>query len=253
MQNKLIKLLQLSTAVLLITVFIMFVAIPAPTSAQTATPTIPPPPAVPTTGAPIVPQNASSSMLFLTMTLDFLGQGPFLNLVNLQPQNQPFRNGNACIYPSGANASSDVSCLNGLTTAIGLQLMWSPTSSNTWKNNNAAGIVIPNRKDGLPWGTNSYKVCVKIPTYLRNCQEKSIMASTEISMRLQYPGDSNNDNMINGLDYNPVYECFGKTTASPNCGHEGADLNGDGINDSLAQGNVKDLRIYLYGWGQSGQ
>jgi hypothetical protein len=187
-----------------------------PTLTRTPTPTLTPTPSVtPTPTIPLSPTKFS-----LTLVAPGIGRGGNTAPNNMQRQIflQLF---DTAQKPVGASVSGKVS-FNGTTFAGVINL----------------GTIVPSGK---------YKTKLKMNQYLVKtiASESAVIAgiTNPFPQVVLIPGDVNNDNKLDVLDYNIIVSCFGTKINSDACGTKrvDADLNDDGIVDGV------DYNIFIRG------
>lgn len=192
---------------------------PTPIPGATATPT-PIPGASPTPTSP----PGSTSFAFAAGLIGIGSQGS-----NQSPVHRT-RNATLCLYSTSTDPSGDGNCSRATYKLTGTAVFGSGTFSGSVS---STGI-----------SSGQYAVLLKIDNFLRRrlgsvAQTISAGSSNNVGSINVLPGDINNDNVVNILDYNAFINCYGSKfntsscTANPSTNGSGADLNDDGKVDGV--------------------
>lgn len=122
-------------------------------------------------------------------------------------------------------------------------LTWDGNTYFTAINLNLGNTVTPGQ----------YQMFIRVPTYLRKRIPGIVTIDSKnniiIPVVTLIPGDANNDNHIDALDYTTVYlECLKQNQQTPDCVAK-TDFNDDGYEDSKTSSNFSDYRLFIQYFG----
>ncbi len=213
-----------------------------PAGAPTATPTVTP------TGT-VTPTPGPASVSF-SVILAGIGQNANLShgtqsIWNNHPFNQT-KQATIYLYDPGVNASDSTVTPIIVTQPQGIT--YNSVTGNFDANNlNLGNQITPGKQ---------YQMLIKVPLYLRkrfpdiitiNSTPNTPTIITQVVTLT--PGDANNDNHIDALDYTTVYlQCLNQNQQTPTCVAQ-TDFNDDGYEDSKTSGNFLDYRLFIQYFG----